>query len=243
MCHHVGVDHGRVVVQRQVGQAGADRRWRRRRRRTAEIEPGWSRREWTPRGLPRRDQVWPPVRAGRLATRRTTDAAAPRRRCRRRGSRASGQAKRRASAGAHHFRSEGESPAYDVGEALGHRRGLVGRRGLDHHPHQRLGAGRAAAGPGRCRRACPAPRRPRRPARGSSVRSRVDAGNVDQHLRQPGHHRGQVAQRGRRCATIRCSTCRAVRMPSPVVAWSRMMMCPDCSPPRVNPPSRIASST
>ena len=33
------------------------------------------------------------------------------------------------------------------------------------------------------------------------------------------------------------------RMPSPVVAWSRAMMWPDCSPPSEYPEASISSST
>ena len=42
--------------------------------------------------------------------------------------------------------------------------------------------------------------------------------------------------------TVR-SSCRAVRSPSPVRAWSRKMTWPDCSPPRFAPSRRISSST
>ena len=71
----------------------------------------------------------------------------------------------------------------------------------------------------------------------------VDAGHVDQHLRQPGHHRGQFGQDwpGRRPSGP--SGAGAVSTPSPVVACSTMITCPDCSPPRVKPPAFIASST
>ncbi len=39
------------------------------------------------------------------------------------------------------------------------------------------------------------------------------------------------------------STCSAEIRPSPVVDTSDMMMWPDCSPPRLKPPSRIRSMT
>ena len=69
------------------------------------------------------------------------------------------------------------------------------------------------------------PRPPRAAASAATAAARtgivgavlVDAGDVDQHLRQPGHHRRQRPQvlPG---GAIRSSTCSAVRMPSPVVA-------------------------
>src|SRR5690606_40409893 len=34
-------------------------------------------------------------------------------------------------------------------------------------------------------------------------------------------------------STITANTCRAAIRPSPVVAWSRRMMWPDCSPPKI----------
>ena len=53
---------------------------------------------------------------------------------------------------------------HHVGQPPGHRPRLVDVGGLDHHPDQRLGAGRSAAAPGRWRPARAPPRRPPRPA-------------------------------------------------------------------------------
>ncbi len=61
----------------------------------------------------------------------------------------------------------------------------------------------------------------------------VDVGDVDQHLRQPGHHRRPARPGTCPVSAIRARTCSAVRMPSPVVACRLMMTWPDCSPPRV----------
>ena len=66
---------------------------------------------------------------------------------------------------------------------------LVGLR-LDHHPDQRLGAGRPQQHPAGVARARLGRRRPRPVSVGVGVGpGLVHARHVDQHLRQPGHHR------------------------------------------------------
>ena len=44
-------------------------------------------------------------------------------------------------------------------------------------------------------------------------------------------------------STSCANTCNAAIVPSPVVAWSSMIICPDCSPPTLMPCRRISSST
>ena len=51
------------------------------------------------------------------------------------------------------------------------------------------------------------------------------------------------SERGLPVRIIRASTWSAPMMPSPVEAWSRKIRCPDCSPPRLKPPLRMASTT
>ena len=59
-------------------------------------------------------------------------------------------------------------------------------------------------------------------------------------------HRIELVQqfaRGLAAATSSASTCSAASVPSPVVAWSDRITCPDCSPPTLKPPSFMRSST
>ena len=56
--------------------------------------------------------------------------------------------------------------------------------------------------------------------------------HVDEHLRQAGHRRRrQLGQRAARRGARRRAACSPVSRPSPVVARSRKMTWPDCSPP------------
>ena len=116
--------------------------------------------------------------------------------------------------------------------------------GLDHHPDQRLGAGRAQQHPAGLAQRLPRPPVPppartrRRPAA-----SRSATAHVDQHLRQLGHHRGQVGQRLRRSppsgpsGAARSARRRRWWRSAGSTTW------PLCSPPRAKPPARSASST
>ena len=91
--------------------------------------------------------------------------------------------------------AQGELGADDVRQPVGDALGLAGVRRLDHDPHERLGAGRPqqhAAGGAQLASAAAT-------ARFSGV-ARVDAGpvhalHVDEHLRQPLHHRRQLGER------------------------------------------------
>ena len=130
--------------------------------------------------------------------------------------------------------SEGEGCLDDVGETVGDRVGLFGGLGLDHHPDERLGAGRpqqdaarvAELGLGLASRR-PEARRRSAPARRSTSR------HVDQHLRQPLHHAGQLGQAlaGRRHPRGDVTAPPGCRHRS----WrsSLMITCPDCSPPSI----------
>jgi hypothetical protein len=82
-----------------------------------------------------------------------------------------------------------------VGQPAGHRLGLVDVGRLDHHPHQRLGAGRPQQHPpGAAQLALRLVHGAGQLGGGRDPRL-VDVAHVDQHLRQPLHHGGQLTQR------------------------------------------------
>ena len=64
----------------------------------------------------------------------------------------------------------------------------------------------------------------------------VDAAHVHEHLRVDGHDRGELGERSCPVRAISATRCRPVSTPSPVVANSVMMTCPDCSPPSASSP-------
>ena len=90
---------------------------------------------------------------------------------------------------------EGELLLDDAGEAVGDLLGLLGAGGLDHHAHQRLGAGGAEqhpAGVAELGLGLGDGGGEHEVLVGARL---VDVGHVDQHLRQPGHHRAQLGER------------------------------------------------
>ena len=115
------------------------------------------------------------------------------------------------------------------GDGLGRVRG----RRLDHHPHQRLGPARPHQHPARRRRAraSTAATRRRRAARATSGIGRRDRGRCA----APAAGASSPRRPGRRAAgptgATRSASCTPVSRPSPVVARSRKMTWPDCSPP------------
>ena len=131
----------------------------------------------------------------------------------------------------------------DRAQLVGDPAGLLDRRGLDHHPHQLLGARRPQQHPAgvaearlggghglldgratRRRRPCPPPGRSPVPAAGRSRRRRGRRGSCRSGPCGPSGAAPSAARR----------------------PWWRSAgstTCPDCSPPSANPPARSSSST
>ena len=125
-----------------------------------------------------------------------------------------------------------ELAAYDVGEPVGDRLRLRPRWAPRPSPAPAARCRTGAAGPGRCRRARPPPRRPpRRATASSSARALSTSGTLTSTCGSRVIDRRQRRQRLCRSRPSAASTCSAVRMPSPVVACSLMITWPDCSPP------------
>ena len=116
-------------------------------------------------------------------------------------------------------------------------RGLLLGGRLDHHPDQRLGAGRAQQHPAGLAQLGLGQRHRglhrRRRGAGRAVADR----HVDQHLRQLGAPPRPGRPATCRSAAIRAIRCRPVSTPSPVVAYAGITMCPLCSPPSARPPA------
>ena len=129
-------------------------------------------------------------------------------------------------------------------QAVGDQLGLLEAGRLDHDPHDRLGAGRAHQDP-----AVGSPRSVSIDA-ASSQNSAADSERVAVARRRTfrricGKRCMTPASRDRECP-VPATTSRSmtpVSTPSPVVAWSRKMMWPDCSPPRTRSRRSIASMT
>ena len=78
---------------------------------------------------------------------------------------------------------------YDVGEPVGHAVGLLARSAPRPSPAPAARCRRAAAAPGRCPASSASASATAAASDGVVVGARlVDVGDVDQHLRQPGHH-------------------------------------------------------
>ena len=120
---------------------------------------------------------------------------------------------------------------HHVGKPPGHGPRLLDVGGLDHHPHQRLRARGAQQHPaGGAQLALGLGDRGRQLGRGRDA-GLVDVGHVDQDLRQPLHDARQLRERAPGLGDPRREQ-QAGQRAVPVVAWSRTMTCPDCSPPR-----------
>ena len=116
------------------------------------------------------------------------------------------------------------------------------RGGLDHHPHERLGAARAHEHPAGLAQL----RLGGRDLAGRAVRDLVgrsrDAARCAAPAAAGSSTAGELGERSARRA-MTSSSWIPVSRPSPVVARSRKMTWPDCSPPSDQPPSSSASST
>ena len=120
---------------------------------------------------------------------------------------------------------------HDVRQPPGDSPSLLDVGRLDHHPHQRLGPGGPQQHPPG---AAELPLRVgdrRRPARAEvATRDLSTSGTLISTCGSRCMTPARSASVARSAAT-RAASSSPVSVPSPVVAWSRMITCPDCSPP------------
>ena len=116
---------------------------------------------------------------------------------------------------------------------------LLARR-LDHHAHERLGAGRAYQDPAPAlERVLTRARRPPRPRR----RPRAPRGRARARSRAAGAASPSRGDRRGRSPRSASSASSAAAMPSPDGTKPVSMMCPDCSPPSAQPRRSSSAST